>query len=51
MIRPGQEVEINAASFPFTRYGPIQGKVLRVSADAIKDEQRVLVYEARTPLI
>ena len=34
-------------SFPFTRYGLIQGTVLRVSADAIQDEQRGLVYEAR----
>ncbi len=33
-------------SFPFTRYGLIQGKVLRVSADAIQDEQRGLMYEA-----
>jgi hemolysin D len=34
-------------SFPFTRYGLIKGKILRVSADAIQDEQRGLVYEAR----
>ena len=47
MIHPGQEVEFKVESFPFTRYGLIQDKVLRVSADAIQDEQRGHVYEAR----
>src|SRR5205085_12572932 len=34
---PGQEAIIKIDSFPFTRYGVMQGKVLRVSRDAISD--------------
>ena len=36
-IEPGQEAIIKIDSFPFTRYGVMQGKVLRVSRDAISD--------------
>jgi HlyD family secretion protein len=33
-VRGGQEVKLKLASFQFQKYGMIQGKVLRVSADA-----------------
>ena len=49
-VTVGQDVAIKVESFPFTRYGLLSGKVLRVSADAIQDEKRGLVYEARISL-
>jgi hemolysin D len=36
-IEPGQEAVIKIDSFPFTRYGVMQGKVIRVSRDAVSD--------------
>jgi hemolysin D len=37
-VKAGQNVEIKIDAFPFTRFGTIQGKVLKVATDAI-DEQ------------
>ncbi|GJE01005.1 Leukotoxin export protein LtxD [Methylobacterium isbiliense] len=37
-IVPGQEAVVKVDAFPFTRYGSIEGKVLRVSRDAIDDK-------------
>jgi hemolysin D len=34
-VRPGQQAEIKIDTFPFTRYGLLQGTVLSVSQDAI----------------
>jgi len=36
-IRVGQEAVIKLEAFPFTRYGTVAGKVVRVSRDAIDD--------------
>jgi len=33
-IRPGQDVKLKLAAFQFTKYGMLEGKVRRVSADA-----------------
>ncbi|MFE1598266.1 HlyD family type I secretion periplasmic adaptor subunit [Methylobacterium sp. ID0610] len=37
-IVPGQEAVVKIDAFPFTRYGSIEGKVLRVSRDAVDDK-------------
>src|SRR5258708_7991417 len=34
-VEPGQDAEIKVATFNFTRYGLLHGKVLRVSPDAV----------------
>lgn len=46
-VHDGQTVEIKVDSFPFTKFGTIDGKVLHVSRDSIQDEQLGLVYPAR----
>jgi hemolysin D len=37
-VMPGQEAVVKIDAFPFTRYGSIEGKVLRVSRDAVDDK-------------
>jgi hemolysin D len=49
-VRTGQPAQIKVETFPFTRYGSIEGKVSQVSGDAIQDEKRGLVYAARVKL-
>lgn len=46
-VKAGQAVEIKVESFPFTRYGLIDGEVVTISADAIQDEKLGPVYNAR----
>ncbi|MGD8852430.1 MAG: HlyD family type I secretion periplasmic adaptor subunit [Gammaproteobacteria bacterium] len=46
-VEEGQRAEIKIATFPFTRYGTIDGQMIDVSNDAITDEQKSLVYAAR----
>jgi hemolysin D len=46
----GQAAAVKIESFPFTKYGLIQGEVLNVSADAIQDKEKGLVYAARVAL-
>ncbi len=42
--------EIKIESFPFTKYGLIDGTVKNVSADAVEDEQLDLVYPMRVEM-
>lgn len=49
-VNPGQAVEVKVETFPFTRYGTLHGVVADVSADAINDEKKGLVYSARVRL-
>lgn len=49
-VRAGQAVEVKVETFPFTRYGTIQGRVVHVSSDAIQDDRRGLVYATRVKL-
>jgi len=49
-VCPGQEVVLKVQTFPFTRYGTLQGRIASVSNDAISDEKRGLVYSARVTL-
>jgi hemolysin D len=46
IVRDGQPATIKIDSFPFTRYGVIDGKVTAVSDDAMQDERLGLVYAA-----
>lgn len=46
-VRAGQPVTVKVESFPFTRYGVIEGTVTSVSKDAIADEKLGLYYTAR----
>lgn len=46
-INKGQQAEVKVESFPFTRYGILDGKVVNVSLDAVADEKRGLLYQTR----
>lgn len=46
-VRAGQSVTVKVESFPFTRYGALEGTVSSVSRDAIADEKLGLYYSAR----
>ena len=49
-VRAGQESEIKIESFPFTKYGLIDGAVKNVSADAVEDEKQGLIYPMRVTM-
>ncbi|NID14096.1 HlyD family type I secretion periplasmic adaptor subunit [Luteibacter yeojuensis] len=49
-IRSGQDAVVKVDSFPYTRYGHIEGRVENVSHDAIQDEKLGLVYQGRVAL-
>lgn len=49
-VREGQEVAIKIDSFPFTRYGLINGEVVSISDDAVQHEHLGLVYAARVQM-
>ena len=49
-VQPGQRAVIKVETFPFTRYGTIEGEVAFVSQDAVADEKKGLVFQARVRL-
>jgi hemolysin D len=49
-VREGQTVEVKVETFPFTKYGTLQGVVSIVSQDAVPDEKRGLLFQARVKL-
>lgn len=49
-VRVGQIAEVKLETFPFTKYGTIDGEVIHLSHDAIQDEKLGLVYSARVRL-
>jgi hemolysin D len=49
-VRPGQRATIKVESFPYTRYGYIEGVVESVSHDAIQDDKLGLIYQARVKM-
>ncbi|MEO3958300.1 HlyD family type I secretion periplasmic adaptor subunit, partial [Chromobacterium piscinae] len=49
-VRPGQAVTVKVESFPYTRYGYLDGVVETVSHDAQQDEKRGLLFPARIRL-
>lgn len=50
-VKPGQHVTVKVESFPYTRYGYLDGIVESVSHDAAQDEKLGLVFPARIRLM
>jgi len=50
-VHQGQKVEVKVDSFPFTKYGLIDGEVLKLSADAVVDDKLGLIYPVRVSII
>src|SRR5690606_38231828 len=50
-VRPGQRATVKIESFPYTRYGYLEGIVETVSHDAAQDENLGLVFPARVKLV
>lgn len=46
-VHVGQSVAVKLESFPFTRYGTLQGRIESLGSDAVEDEKQGLVYPAR----
>ena len=49
-VSADQVAEVKLESFPFTKYGTIDGTVKHVSGDAIEDQQLGLVYATRVEM-
>lgn len=49
-VEVGQKAEIKVDTFPFTKYGTIDGEVVDLSNDAVADEQKGLVYTMRVAM-
>lgn len=49
-VNAGEEAEIKIESFPFTRYGVVEGSLLHVSQDAVPVDNVGLVYNARVKM-
>ena len=49
-VRVGQRVVVKVATYPFQRYGYLEGMVENISPDAIQDEKKGLVYKAKVKL-
>lgn len=49
-VHEGQAAEVKVETFPFTKYGVIDGEVLNISNDAIPDEHLGLVYAMRVKM-
>ncbi|BCM24954.1 HlyD family type I secretion periplasmic adaptor subunit [Methyloradius palustris] len=46
-VTAGQEATVKLETFPYTKYGTIEGKVTFVSNDAANDEKKGLIYPVR----
>jgi len=46
-VNPGQDAIVKIATFPYTRYGYLTGKVIKVSNDATQDKKLGPVFPAR----
>lgn len=49
-VEKEQEATLKVESFPFTKYGTIDGKVRHLSADAVQDEKLGLFFPARVTM-
>lgn len=51
-LRPGQPVKVKLTAYDYSRYGSLDGEILRIGADAItrdeRDREEVYVVEIRT---
>jgi hemolysin D len=43
-VQPGQAATIKLETFPYTRYGTVNGKVESITADAVQDEKRGAIF-------
>lgn len=50
-VKPGQRATVKVESFPYTRYGYLEGIVESISHDAAQDEKMGLVFPARIKLV
>ncbi len=46
-VNPGQEVTVKITTFPYTRYGYLSGRVVKISNDATQDKKLGPVFLAR----
>ncbi|GGC04060.1 HlyD family type I secretion periplasmic adaptor subunit [Marinobacterium zhoushanense] len=49
-VHQGQKVEVKVDSFPFTKYGVIDGEVLKLSSDAKVADKQGLIYPVRVSI-
>ena len=49
-VKPGQRVVVKVATYPFQRYGYLEGTVENISPDAIQDDRKGLIYKAKIKL-
>ncbi|WP_199154718.1 HlyD family type I secretion periplasmic adaptor subunit [Chromobacterium sp. ASV23] len=49
-VRSGQEVTIKVDSYPYSKYGTLRGTVEHLSRDAVPDEKKGPIYDARIKL-
>ena len=49
-VNPGQRVVVKVATYPFQRYGYLEGTVENISPDAIQDDKKGLIYKAKIKL-
>lgn len=49
-VKVGQRAVVKVETFPFTRYGTLAGTISFVSNDAVSDEKRGLIFQARVRL-
>ena len=49
-VKSGQRVVVKVATYPFQRYGYLEGTVETISPDAIQDDKKGLIYKAKIKL-
>jgi hemolysin D len=49
-VRTGQTAVIKLETFPYTRYGTLEGRVITVTADAVNDDKRGAIFPATISL-
>ena len=49
-VKPGQRAVVKVATYPFQRYGYLEGIVKNISPDAIQDDKKGLIYKAKIKL-
>ena len=49
-VKSGQRVVVKVATYPFQRYGYLEGVVENISPDAIQDDKKGLIYKAKIKL-
>ena len=49
-VKPGQRAVVKVATYPFQRYGYLEGTVENISPDAIQEDKKGLIYKAKIKL-